>query len=82
MNTTKTDGNDEEIEDDHTQNSEDSIPTINEDDIDLDEDSLLALSADMHRSRSAVSATFRGYCSELLVYRKCARQQSGCTFDH
>ena len=82
LNTTKTDGNDEKIEDDHTQNSEDSIPTINEDDIDLDEDSLLALSADLHRSRSAVSATFRGYCSELFVYGKCGRQQSGCTFDH
>ena len=47
-----------------------------------DNDSLLAMNAEQHRSRSAVSATFRGYCSEAFVYGKCMRQNSGCTFDH
>ena len=46
------------------------------------DDYLLAISTDQHRSRSAVSATFRGFCSEAFVYGKCARQNSGCTFDH
>lgn len=40
------------------------------------------MNADQHRSRSAISATFRGYCSEAFVYGKCMRQHSGCTFDH
>ena len=47
-----------------------------------DDDFLLAISTDQHRSRAAVSATFRGYCSEAFVYGKCTRQNSGCTFDH
>ena len=46
------------------------------------DDYLLAISTDQYRSRSAVSATFRGFCSEAFVYGKCARQNSGCTFDH
>jgi hypothetical protein len=56
-----------------------------DDDIDADdsnthetiynEDTLLAI-------KSAVSDTYRGYCGELFVYVKCARQNSGCTFDH
>ena len=46
------------------------------------DDYLLAISTDQHRSRSAVSATFHGFCSEAFVYGKCARQNSGCTFDH
>ena len=47
-----------------------------------DDDFLLAISTDQHRSRAAVSATFRGFCSEAFVYGKCSRQNSGCTFDH
>lgn len=47
-----------------------------------EEDTLLAINSDLNRSRSAVSDTYRGYCSELFVYGKCSRQHSGCTFDH
>ena len=32
--------------------------------------------------RSAISATFRGYCSELFVYGKCSKRDTGCTMDH
>ena len=32
--------------------------------------------------RTAISAAFRGYCSELFVYGKCSRRDSGCTMDH
>ena len=78
------DNNDEDIEKEDTleisteefddQNDTNTTPT--------DNDFLLAINADQHRSRSAVSATFRGYCSEAFVYGKCMRQHSGCTFDH
>ena len=32
--------------------------------------------------RTAISATFRGYCSELFVYGKCSKQNTGCAMDH
>ena len=32
--------------------------------------------------RTAISAAFRGYCSEVFVYGKCSRRDSGCTMDH
>jgi hypothetical protein len=32
--------------------------------------------------RTAISATFRGYCSELFVYGKCSKRDTGCTMDH
>ena len=32
--------------------------------------------------RNAISATFRGYCSELFVHGKCSRRDSGCHMDH
>jgi hypothetical protein len=52
------------------------------DPVNPEEDTLLAINSDLNRSRSAVSDTYRGYCSELFVYGKCLRQHSGCTFDH
>jgi hypothetical protein len=58
------------------------MPHDHIDALDPEDESLLAINVDQHRSRSAVSATFRGYCSEAFVYGKCARQHSGCTFDH
>ena len=32
--------------------------------------------------RTAISATFRGYCSELFVYGKCSKRDTGCAMDH
>lgn len=32
--------------------------------------------------RTAISATFRGYCSELFVYGKCSKGDTGCAMDH
>jgi hypothetical protein len=32
--------------------------------------------------RTAISATFRGYCSELFVYGKCSKLHTGCAMDH
>ena len=32
--------------------------------------------------RTAISATFRGYCSELFVYGKCSKRDTGCVMDH
>jgi hypothetical protein len=32
--------------------------------------------------RTAISATFRGYCSELFVYGKCSKKDTGCAMDH
>ena len=32
--------------------------------------------------RTAISSTFRGYCSELFVYGKCSKQYTGCAMDH
>lgn len=32
--------------------------------------------------RSAISAAFQGYCSELFVYGKCSKRDSGCIMDH
>jgi hypothetical protein len=84
MSSTHDNENDEDTEDENA-------PTYSAEDLDLSndanaeistEDSLLAISTDQHRSRSAVSATFRGFCSEAFVYGRCTRQSSGCTFDH
>lgn len=76
--------NEEDLEDEddlihevHEDRPQDRVDTL-----DPEDESLLAINVDQHRSRSAVSATFRGYCSEAFVYGKCARQHSGCTFDH
>ena len=64
MSSTHDNGNDEDTEDENA-------PTYSAEDLDLSnegnagtstEDSLLAISTDLHRSRSAVSATFRGFC--------------------
>lgn len=69
---------------DDDDNMDEDTSCVQNDNADLydENDTLLAITTDIHRSRSAVSATFRGYCSELFVYGKCARQHSGCTFDH
>jgi hypothetical protein len=32
--------------------------------------------------RSAMAATFRGYCSELFVFGKCSKRDATCSFDH
>ena len=32
--------------------------------------------------RSALGSTFRGFCSELFVFGKCSKKDSGCSFDH
>ena len=53
---------------------EDSYP-------DIVDDSLIALT-DSNNARSSISATFRSYCSELFVFGKCHRKDSGCLFDH
>jgi hypothetical protein len=76
--------NDEDLddEDDLIHEAHEDIPQDSNDEVDPEDESLLAINVDQHRSRSAVSATFRGYCSEAFVYGKCARQHSGCTFDH
>ena len=78
------DHNDEDIEkEDVLEISTEELDDWNETNMTTtDNDSLLAMTAEQHRSRSAVSATFRGYCSEAFVYGKCLRQNSGCTFDH
>ena len=70
--------NDDDTPDDEIDTDASSI----HDDIHHDDDTLLAINSDINRSRSAVSDTYRGYCSELFVYGKCSRQHSGCTFDH
>jgi hypothetical protein len=76
--------NDEDLEDedDLIHEVHEDTPQDRIDELDPEEESLLVINVDQHRSRSAVSATFRGYCSEAFVYGKCARQHSGCTFDH
>ena len=32
--------------------------------------------------RSAIAATFRGFCMEKFVFGKCSKQDSDCSFDH
>jgi hypothetical protein len=32
--------------------------------------------------RSAIAATFRGFCMEKFVFGKCSKQDLGCSFDH
>jgi hypothetical protein len=32
--------------------------------------------------RSALGSTFRGFCSELFVFGKCSKRDTGCNFDH
>ena len=71
-----------EDEDDLIHEVHEDRPQDRIDTLDPEDESLLAINVDQHRSRSAVSATFRGYCSEAFVDGKCARQHSGCTFDH
>ena len=76
--TTDAEHNDDDIpNDDIDADNSDTHDTIKD-----EEDTLLAINSDLNRSRSAVSDTYRGYCSELFVYGKCPRQHSGCTFDH
>jgi hypothetical protein len=48
---------------------------------DFVDDSLTAIT-DTNNARSSISATFRGYCSELFVFGTCHRRDSGCSFDH
>jgi hypothetical protein len=38
--------------------------------------------ADVSLFRSAIAATFRGYCCELFVFGTCTKRNSGCTYDH
>jgi hypothetical protein len=38
--------------------------------------------ADVSRFRSAIAATFRGYCCEQFVFGSCTKRNSGCTYDH
>jgi hypothetical protein len=78
--TTDAEHNDEDGDtpDDDTDANDSNTP----DTIYHEADTLLAINSDLNRSRSAVSDTYRGYCSELFVYGKCSRQHSGCTFDH
>ena len=45
-------------------------------------DTTFAAITDNPSARSAIAATFRGYCSELFVYGKCNRRDHGCTLDH
>jgi hypothetical protein len=76
---------DAELNDDEGHTPDEDIDADNSNTHDTiydEEDSLLAINSDLNRSRSAVSDTYRGYCSELFVYGKCSRQNSGCTFDH
>ena len=84
MNASDNAHNDEDLEDedDLIHEVHEDTPQDRIDELDPEDESLLAINVDQHRSRSAVSATFRGYCSEAFVYGKCARQHSGCTFDH
>jgi hypothetical protein len=58
-----------------------SIPTMPLEEPNIFNDSLIAIT-DTNSARSSISATFRGYCSELFVFGKCHRKDSGCLFDH
>ena len=71
-----------EDEDDLIHDVHEDTPQDRIDELDPEDESLLAINVNQHRSRSAISATFRGYSSEAFVYGKCARQHSGCTLDH
>ena len=55
--------NDDDTPDDEIDTDDSSI----HDDMHHDDDILLAINLDLNRSRSAVSDTYRGYCSELFV---------------
>ena len=61
--------------------SESPLP-IPEDIPDDVQDASFAAITDNPSARSAIAATFRGYCSELFVYGKCNRRDHGCTLDH
>jgi RNase H-like domain found in reverse transcriptase len=37
---------------------------------------------DPNTFRSAIAATFRGFCMEKFVFGKCSKQDSACSFDH
>jgi hypothetical protein len=45
------------------------------------DDSLIAIT-NTNGARSSISATFRGYCSELFVFGTCHRKDTGCSFDN
>ena len=59
-----------------------SPPTLLEDLQDNVLDGPLSAMADVPSARSSIAATFRGFCSELFVYGKCHRRDSGCSFHH
>ena len=42
----------------------------------------LSAAADINTFRSAIAATFRGYCCELFVFGTCPKRNSGCSYDH
>ena len=42
----------------------------------------LNATADVNPFRSAIAATFRGYCCEQFAFDSCSRRNSGCTYDH
>jgi hypothetical protein len=59
-----------------------SPPQVPEDIPDDELDTTFAAITDNPSARSAIAATFRGYCSELFVYGKCNRRDHGCSLDH
>ena len=59
-----------------------SPPTVPEDQShDILTDTYAAMT-DAPSARSAIAATYRGFCSELFVFGTCHRRDSGCPLDH
>ena len=42
----------------------------------------LSAVSDVNSFRSAIAATFRGYCCEYFVFGTCPKRYSGCSYDH
>jgi hypothetical protein len=65
--------------DEHLSYASDSYPSVK--DISPPINTFDAVS-DVSLFRSAIAATFRGYCCELFVFGTCTKRSSGCTYDH
>ena len=69
----------DEVDDQYEENDNESRY---QDASEFNEELHLAALGDPANPRNAILATFRGYCSELFVYGKCSRKDSGCPLDH
>ena len=74
----KTEGSDHDEDNQYEDSSENYLPQDNA----PENANLLNAIVEVNSFRSAIAATFRGYCCEYFVFGTCSKRNSGCSYDH